>query len=270
MADPEPSDRERVLLVEDDAGTRHWLASLIAREPGLEVAAQCGSVAQALAWLAEHEADFALVDLGLPDGSGLDVIRRLAAEHPRCEVLVLSIFGDENNVLAAIAHGAGGYLLKDGDLGRLGDHLACLRTGGSPLSPKIARTLIQRYRAPADLSPSATTTSAHSRRRVSSAPLTSAGAMPVMRRSIGGDASGTTVATPVAPLPQLSQRELDVLTGVAKGFSYDEVAGLLGITTNTVRTHIRNLYGKLSVNSRGEAVYEYNRLMREHGLSPIE
>ncbi len=242
------SSREGVLLVDDDVGTREWLASLIAREPGLAVAAQCGSVAQALAWLSGHHPDFALVDLGLPDGSGLDVIRVLASDHPRCEVLVLSIFGDEQNVLTAIANGAGGYLLKDGDLGRLGDHLACLRTGGSPLSPKIARTLIRRYRTPAATSVAAT-----------SAFRPPSGAAPPPARP-----------SPTPPIPQLSQRELDVLTGVAKGFSYGEVAELLGVTTNTVRTHIRNLYGKLSVNSRGEAVYEYNRLMREHGLSPIE
>lgn len=232
MPDPIPArEPDRVLLVEDDAETRDWLASLVAQESGLEVAGVCGSVAQALAWLARHDADFALVDLGLPDGSGLDVIRELVARHPGCEVLVLSIFGDEANVLAAIAAGAGGYLLKDSELGHFGNHLDCLRTGGSPLSPRIARTLMQLHRAPAAVA----------------------------------------AAAPATPLPTLvSERELDVLTGVAKGFSYDEVAASLGISTNTVRTHIRHLYEKLSVNSRGEAVYEYNRLMREQGLSPLE
>jgi DNA-binding NarL/FixJ family response regulator len=191
----------------------------------------CESVAEALAWLSGREADFALVDLGLPDGSGLEVIRELVARHRGCEVLVLSIFGDEANVLAAIAAGAGGYLLKDGELGSFGDHLSCLRTGGSPLSPRIARTLIQLHRAP----PSAATAA---------------------------------VTAPAPPL--LSDRELEVLTGIAKGFSYGEVATSLGVSTNTVRTHIRHLYEKLSVNSRSEAVYEYNRMMRELGLSQLE
>mgnify|MGYP002778437605 CR=1 FL=1 len=219
----------RVLLVEDDAQTSRWLASVIAGETGLELVATCASVEQSLAWLSCHEADFALVDLGLPDGSGLQVIGQLAARHPQCEVLVLSVFGDEDTVLAAIAAGAGGYLLKDGELGRFGDHLNCLRTGGSPLSPRIARTLIDLHRQPR------------------------AAAVPAAR----------------PPPPLLSERELEVLTGVSKGFSYSEVAGALGITTNTVRTHIRNLYEKLSVNSGGEAVYEYNRLMRELGRSPL-
>ncbi|MGE0802938.1 MAG: response regulator transcription factor, partial [Lautropia sp.] len=152
------------------------------------------------------------------------------AIHPACEVLVLSFFGDEGNVLAAIAAGAGGYLLKDGELGSLGDHLSCLRTGGSPLSPRIARTLIRLHRSPAS----------------------------------GGAASPAAAAAPL-----LSERELEVLTGIAKGFSYSEVASALGISTNTVRTHIRHLYEKLSVNSRSEAVYEYNRIMRELGQSPL-
>jgi DNA-binding NarL/FixJ family response regulator len=67
----------------------------------------------------------------------------------------------------------------------------------------------------------------------------------------------------------LSERELDVLTGVGKGFSYAEVAEALKITTNTVRTHVRRIYEKLSVNSRAEALYEYNRRMTEQGRPPI-
>ena len=232
MPEPDPTcEHGRVLLVEDDAQTRDWLVSLLAQEPGLDVVGVCDCVAQALAWLAAHEADFALVDLGLPDGSGLEVIRELAARHPGCEVLVLSIFGDEGNVLAAIAAGAGGYLLKDSEMGSFGDHLSCLRTGGSPLSPRIARTLIQLHRTP----------------------------------TVSATAALTAPSTPL-----LSERELEVLTGIAKGFSYGEVATALGVSTNTVRTHIRHLYEKLSVNSRSEAVYEYNRLMRELGLSQLK
>jgi DNA-binding NarL/FixJ family response regulator len=238
----------RVLLVEDDAPTRDWLASLLALEPGLQVTGACDSVAQSLAWLRRHDADFALVDLGLPDGSGLEVIRELATHHRDCEVLVLSIFGDEANVLAAIAAGAGGYLLKDGELGSFGDHLSCLRTGGSPLSPRIARTLIQLHR-PAALA-------------AAGAAAAGTRAARIIGPVAAGQASGS--------LPLLSDRELEVLTGIAKGFSYGEVAASLGVSTNTVRSHIRHLYEKLSVNSRSEAVYEYNRLMRELGRSPLQ
>jgi len=218
---------DQLLLVEDDLPTRRWLEEVIASagDPALTYA--CGTVQEALAWLRSGQrTDLVLTDLGLPDGSGLDVIRE-ACKIPGREVLVLSIFGDEQNVLAAIDAGAGGYVLKDGSLNTIGEHLHCLRSGGSPLSPKIARTLIRRTRAATPQNPNASEPSV------------------------------------------LSDRELDVLTGIGKGFSYAEVAEMLKISTNTIRTHVRKIYEKLSVNSRTEALYEYNRRMTEQGRSPI-
>lgn len=221
--------RDRVLLVEDDANTRDWLTALLLDCEGIGAVQACATLAEARCWLAEHDPEIVLTDLGLPDGSGLEVIR-MAAQRPGCEILVLSIFGDEANVLAAIDAGASGYLLKDGSLDSIREHLACLRSGGSPLSPRIARTLVRRTRG-----------------RV--------------------EAAGTTPAAPADAL--LSQRELEVLTGIGKGFSYAEVAEALGMSTNTVRTHVRNLYRKLAVNSGTEAIYEYNRRMAEIGQPPI-
>lgn len=216
-----------VLLVEDDIPTRQWLENLLSAADGPQLAHACGTVKEAVAWLRSGQpVDVVLTDLGLPDGSGLDVIRE-ACRTPGREVLVLSIFGDEKNVLAAIDAGAGGYLIKDGNLNAIRDHLHCLRSGGAPLSPRIARTLIRRTRE-------------------SSAP-----------------------AAPVAGPTLLSERECDVLTGIGKGFSYAEVADALHITTNTVRTHVRKIYEKLAVNSRMEALYEYNRRMVEQGHPPI-
>lgn len=228
-----------LLLVEDDPDTHTWLREgLLASGMAQEVVG-CHTVAQALDWLARHETRLVLTDLGLPDGSGLDVIRAAVAHHPGCEVLVLSIFGDEANVIAALDAGASGYLLKDGQADSLHEHLQCLREGGSPLSPSIARTLINRHRQQTRAQPTP---------------------------------PATEMAAPAAPLPEgprLTERELDVLTGVAKGFTYAEVAQSLGLTTNTVRTHIRSLYEKLSVNSRSEALYEYNRQRQAAGLPPL-
>ena len=221
---------DRILLVEDDAGTRAWLAGLLADCPDIELAHESGTLSDALNWLTAHQPDIVLTDLGLPDGSGLDVIRETVRRYPRSEVLVLSIFGDEGNIIAAIDAGAGGYLLKDGSLDSIREHLACLKSGGSPLSPRIARTLIRRYRTPVV----------------------------------------TPVPTTAGDTPTLSERELDVLTGIGKGFSYAEVAQALGVSTNTVRTHIRRIYEKLAVNSRTEAVYEYNRRQVEQGKLPIQ
>lgn len=220
---------DQVLLVEDDIPTREWLAEVLSASGEPQLAYACGTVIEALDWLRSGKpADIVLTDLGLPDGSGLDVIRE-AVRQPGREVLVLSIFGDEANVLAAIDAGAGGYLLKDGSLDSIRDHLQCLRSGGSPLSPRIARTLIRRTRTSPEPGP-----------------------------------------TPVASGPELlSEREREVLTGIGKGFSYAEVADALKITTNTVRTHVRRIYEKLSVNSRVEALYEYNRRMTEQGRPTI-
>lgn len=233
--------QDGVLLVEDDVATRQWLAAMLAEQPGLQLLHACGSEAEALAWLDRQPVDILLTDLGLPDGSGLEVIRRAAARYPHCEILVLTIFGDEAHVLSAIDAGAGGYLLKDGSLDSVRDHLACLRSGGSPLSPSIARTLIRRTRA---LQESA------------------GGPGPEPGRPAADRAGGAAGSL-------LSERELEVLTGVSKGFSYQEVGASLGVSTNTVRTHVRRIYEKLSVNSRAEALYEYNRRMAEQGRPTI-
>jgi DNA-binding NarL/FixJ family response regulator len=224
---------DHILLVEDDAAARQWLADQLSALPHTQVHA-FDAVGPAQLWLNTHTPDIVLTDLDLPDGSGLSVIRQARAQHPSCEVLVITIFGDEAHVVEAIEAGASGYLLKDTDLSAIGDHIAHLRTGGSPLSPRIARLLIQRHQlrppVPAPTAP------AH---------------------------------TDSGPMGDLTPRELEVLTGIAKGFTYAELAEMLGVSTNTVRTYIKRIYQRLSVNSRSEAVYEYNQLLAAQGRPPL-
>jgi DNA-binding NarL/FixJ family response regulator len=221
MPTAEPDHRRtRVALVEDDADMRASLAASIAGQDWLELADSWRTGAEALAGLQREAPDVLLVDLGLPDMSGLDVIRLVAARHPACDVLVISMFGDEANVLAALEAGARGYLLK-GLLSR--DVTADIRdllAGGSPLSPVIARQVLRRLRAPAQ----AATTEA-----------------------LPGDAT-------------LSPRETEILNAIARGFSYAEVAEMLHITVATVHTHLKRIYGKLAVHSKTEAVFEAGRL----------
>jgi CheY-like chemotaxis protein len=118
---PPPSRRPKkrhepisVAFVEDDARTRERFANVIGAEPTLRFAFSASTATELLAWFADNAVDVLLVDLGLPDMSGLEVIRRCSRMQPACSVMVITIVGDEANMLRAFEAGAQGYLLKDG------------------------------------------------------------------------------------------------------------------------------------------------------------
>jgi DNA-binding NarL/FixJ family response regulator len=217
--------RHGVLLVEDDTNTRARLAEVIAAHPQLRLLAAVGSCAEARTELDRGAPDVLLTDLGLPDGDGVDLIRELRRRGYTTGAMVVTIFGDESHVVAALEAGALGYILKDGSPDYLGTSILEMLAGGSPISPPIARYLLRRFR--------------------------------------GGDAA---IAPARSELPRLSEREGQVLELIVKGFSYAEIARLIGVSTHTVTTHVRGIYGKLEVHSRGEAVYEAVQL----GLVRIE
>jgi DNA-binding NarL/FixJ family response regulator len=138
----------RVAMVEDDRDTRARLAASIRAQGSLRLVAEYATGAEALSGLDSSAPDVLLVDLGLPDISGLEVVRFAAGRHPDCDILIISIFGDEANVLAALEAGARGYLLK-GSLQRdIAFDIQDIRNGGSPLSPVIARQVLKRLQAP--------------------------------------------------------------------------------------------------------------------------
>lgn len=220
----------RVLVVEDDQAMREFFAASVSRCAGLQLVGALGSVAEARAWLDndDHMVDVLLTDLGLPDGSGLEVIRHATRLHPRCEPLVISLFGDEDNVLASIEAGALGYIHKDSAPDDIAQTILEMKDGASPISPMIARKVLAKYTS--------------SRRVAEPAPE-----RPAPARS-------------TAEGPLLSPREQEVLTLIARGFSYAEIARLQSVSVHTVQTHIKNLYSKLSVHSKNEAVFEASRL----------
>jgi DNA-binding NarL/FixJ family response regulator len=205
--------RHRVLLVEDDPRTRARLEGVIAADPSLELAGSAGTLDEGRRGLATLAPDVLITDLGLPDGDGTELIR-LAAEKPACLCMVITVFGDETHVLAAIEAGAMGYLLKDAAPESITASILEMVGGGSPISPPIARTLLRRFR------------------------------------------SEEPPPEPQPELPRLSGREQEVLKLVVKGFSTPEIARLLQVSPHTVTTHVRGIYRKLAVSSRGEAVYE--------------
>jgi DNA-binding NarL/FixJ family response regulator len=209
----------QIAVLEDDAVLRDRYVELVTSAPDMSLLWAAGSLAEALRALESGAPDVLLVDLGLPDGSGLEIFGQVKKQFPACEVMVVSVFGDEDNVVAAIAAGASGYLLKDTLAESFLETIRELHAGGSPISPSIARILLTLAR-------------------------------PVPAAAIESLAGG----------PELAERESEILHLVAKGFNFGEISRLLGISTNTVRTHIYRIYRKLSVHSRGEAVFEAKKL----------
>jgi len=207
-----------VLVVEDEPRTRERLASIIEAHPGLRLLAQAGSLHEARKALAAGLPDVVLLDLGLPDGSGLSLLDELRTKHPRAGTLVISVLGDESSVLRAIERGAGGYLLKDADDAGVVAAIDQLLAGGAPLSPSIAVHLMRRLQSPP---------------RASKAEI----------QDIG-----------------LNGRELELLKLFAKGLSYEEVGQLMGLKYNTTTSYAKELYRKLQVHSRAEAVFEAQQL----------
>lgn len=208
-------------MVEDDAACRLALMQAVQSAPGLDMLWAAASRGEALSHLHDSVAatppDVLLVDLGLPDGSGLDVISAARTCWPACAVMVSTIFGDETHVLRAIEAGAMGYLLKDLSAEALVTEIRSLHAGGSPINPMVARKLLLRQAA-----------------------------QPV---------SPPQEPAPEAVAPP-SAREAEVLTLVARGYTVDEVAGALGVSPHTVQTFVRRIYTKLQVNSRAGAVRE--------------
>jgi len=225
----------QVLIVEDDPQTRDFFAASVQGCAQLALAGCLGTLAEARAWLGAREPqglDVLLVDLGLPDGSGLDAIRHARRMHPGCEPLVISMFGDEESVLASIEAGALGYIHKDATPENIADTVLQMKAGASPISPMIARQVLARY---LDLK------SNRPRTEVDKA-----------QEAINIEAKETLETA-------LSPREKDVLDLIARGFSYAETARLHGVSVHTVQTHIKSLYAKLAVHSKSEAVFEATR-----------
>ena len=209
-------DTVSVLIVEDDERFRAAFASVIGAASDLRLVGTAADLPQGLLLLRELRPDVVLVDLGLPSGSGIELIRYAHAHLPATDVMVVSVFGDEPHVMASLEAGATGYLLKDTHPADLAEQIRTLHAGGSPISPVIARQLLLR------------------------------------------------LAPEPAPAPDadalLSPQERQVLTYSAKGFSFEEIARMLGVSRHTVMTYVKRSYRKLQVHSKTEAIYEARKL----------
>lgn len=214
------SGRVDVLIVEDREETARRLASLVEQLPQFRLCSVAHTLQQGLIDLIHYRPRAVLVDLGLPDGSGIDIIRAAEAVSWQCDSLVVTVFGDEVRVIEAIRAGAKGYVLKTDQLEEIGNRLTTVLEGGSPISPQIARYLL----------------------------------------ALVMDSSAVEGERELPNGLNLTSREKDVLQMISRGFKRQEVADRLQITLGTVGNHISNVYRKLEVSSNTEAVAVANRL----------
>jgi len=131
-----------VVIIEDRYEIAQRLSMAVDQTRELEVTGVAGDVDTGLKFLFESKPRIVLVDLGLPDGSGVEVIKAIGTVEWPCDALVISIFGDEARVIEALQAGAKGYILKSGNLNTIGEDVLAVIAGGSPISPQIARHLL--------------------------------------------------------------------------------------------------------------------------------
>jgi DNA-binding NarL/FixJ family response regulator len=209
-----------VLVVDDDKVIRERICSAVDSSDNMEVMAQAGTLHSARSILGRKLPSLALIDLGLPDGSGISLINWLSVQK-NVPSIVLTVFGDEHHVVSAVKAGASGYLLKCEDVDTVVSMLQQTLDGESPISTGVARHILKELRRSDSL-----------------------------RAASGHDKNKNELQCSLTPT------ELEVLQLVAKGYTSKEIAELSERAPSTVLVHIRNIYKKLSVHNRGEAVYE--------------
>ena len=210
-----------ILLLEDIPEARDWLKLQVAEVFPDAVFFDAARVNTALAIIAKEQIDVALIDLGLPDGSGVDAVAALRDSQPRAQAVVVTIHDDDDHLFPALQAGAFGYVLKDQSEAVIVDQFRRMSQGEPPLSPAIARRVIAHFAS--------------------------------LSKKDDGGLHGM-------PRVVLSDRENEVLLRVAKGFTLPEIAVQLKLSRHTVSDYVKQIYRKLNVSSRAEAALEAQRL----------
>jgi len=222
----------RVLLIEDNVELARKFSDAICADPSMDLVATVYTGTDGLTQLQNLNPDVILVDLGLPDISGIEIIRQAFEQDQNIDVLVVTMVSDDHHIMASLEAGATGYLLKDTPPEQICRSIHEIRSGGSPISPSIARRVLKKFH-------------------------------------IGSNTQSPAIVEPCAPEKlspsaefacELTLREVEILRLIAKGLSFSEVGVTLDISTHTVVTHVKKIYRKLSVHSRGEAVFEATQL----------
>lgn len=203
-----------VAIVEDDQRVRESLSVLINGAEDVRCVATYGTGEAALEDVARKQPDVVLMDINLPGMSGIDCVRKLKVQMPKLQILMLTMYEDDEKVFESLVAGASGYLVKRTSPAELLKAIAEVHSGASPMSGKIARTVVQYFQ---------------------------------------------TLQSEAPQQQYLSKREEEILNLLVKGYRYKEIADALSIGYETVRSHLKNIYDKLHVHSRTEAVVKYLR-----------
>ena len=224
----------RALIVEDLDEPRQWLAELLPRAlPEVRQVDTAATLVQARERMAGFDYGLALVDWALPDGTSEELISELVAARPGAAVIVATIHDNDTHVFPALRAGATGYILKSHPSAVVVSQLQRIRQGEPALSPSIALRLLQHFRGRPDAAP--------------------------LRAHHGWPTPAEAQPDTAEPQRQLTEREVDVLRLIGKGYKVPEAAGLLGISAHTVTSYVRDIYRKLDISSRAEAAVEAAR-----------
>jgi len=204
----------KVAIVEDNEKIRDGLAALINGSEGFQCMAAYETAEEALRRLPAYNPDVVLMDIQLPKMSGIECVARLKDYDATMQIMMLTVYEDDEKVFKSILAGATGYILKRTPPAELLEAIRELHEGGSPMSDQIARKVVQAF------------------------------------QQMGKSSKET---------ENLSERELEILSYLAKGYHDKEIADHFFLSIKTVRTHLRNIYQKLHVRSRTEAVLMYLR-----------
>jgi len=208
---------QTALILEDFTDTRIWLCEVLKSAFSNIAISEAATVSQARELLTSQSFDLALIDISLPDGSGIDIIKEIVQHSPTTYCVVATIFEDDEYIFPALQAGAQGYLLKEQAKDEFIKSLSGLLHGEPPLSPIIARKILRHFQK--------------------SEPQT----------------------TEVHDV-ELTEREAEILTLVAKGLRRNDISQMLGISPHTVASHLKTIYGKLNVTTRAEATVEALRM----------
>ena len=212
----------KVAIVEDDARIRQGMSMVINGAEGFECKQAYPNAEAAIELMPREWPDVVLMDINLPKMSGIQCVAKLKELRPSLQIIMLTVYVDDEQIFESLKAGASGYLIKKTAPAEILEAIKTVHAGGAPMSNTIARKVVQFF-----------------------------------SERLANQSSRSPQKENSQETENLTQREHEILTQLAKGYQYKEIAALLSISVDTVRTHLQHIYEKLHVRSRTEAVVKY-------------